>query len=124
MATINESIIQAKQIADNMDNNLLKSIIVDLQSAILDLQQENLNLREKCSTQDSFNMQFKDDMYYNQKNDNTLDGPYCSACYDNKSKAIRMNTITTGCYGCPVCKNTIYTDKFETPSPVYLGSAL
>jgi len=108
MAKVIEYLQQAKEIADTTDNIALKAIIVNLHSEILDLQQENLHLKEEINQKTSFDMQFRNNVYYNRVNETTLAGPYCTACWDSKKQAIRMHTYNNSNYACcPICKRGV-----------------
>ncbi len=109
-----------KDIADTTANLELKSAIVDLKEQILELREENLRMKEKLSVKDSYNMHFKNNMYYNILPDGTNDGPYCTACWDAKKQAVRMHSCDQGHYECPSCKKEVFLDSY---SPV-LGFAL
>jgi len=61
------------------------------------------------------NMQYENNMYYEVKSDGKKDGPYCSACWDKDSKAIRMHLSGRNTYECPVCKST--AEVKEKPVP-------
>lgn len=119
MATINESIIRAQQIATDLKDSVLQQVIIDLHRELLKLQSENLELREKCNKQDSFNMQYENNMYYNVKLDGTKDGPYCSACWDSKHLAVRMFVRDDGFCACTVCKNQLTLPGYIEPTITY-----
>lgn len=35
------------------------------------------------------------------------DGPFCTGCFDNNKKVIRMNNLVNAGYKCPVCKSFV-----------------
>ncbi len=81
------------------DLDLLEKM-ADLRDEIFELREENRNLKEKLSEREKYDMVFKDNTYWdNNKND----GPYCSKCWDDNKKAIRLQTRDSDNY-CPSCK--------------------
>lgn len=115
MATINENILQAKQIAAGMDDNLLKSIILDLQTQLVDMQEELNKLHE----QNSYNMVFENNVYYDVKSDGTKIGPYCATCWDKDRKAIRLQNYGHIDYmNCFVCKTAPLVNPSGKPTPI------
>lgn len=63
--------------------------------------EEKLTLKEKLI--------YKDNMYYINDGDK-LDGPYCSRCYDDKNKLVRMH-INRYNYQCPVDGVKVSTEE-------------
>ena len=89
---------KAKQLADDLKNLEMKEIVVDLQSKMLDLKEEILQLRgENALLTEQVKgapvagllpkeaPTVKNGMYY--KGD---DGPFCTACYDMNEKLVRL----------------------------------
>ena len=93
----------ALKIADSLKNQ-------DLKEEILNLREENISLKEQLSKRQNFNMVFENNRYFNVKEDNTKEGPYCSNCWDSDKMAIRLQRVDYHlegkCYICPRCKNT------------------
>lgn len=96
MVNIISSLEKVKDIADKIKNAELNQAIADLTMSeanlklkIAELTDENLQLKQKLSTEECYNMVFKDNAYYNIQN-NKEEGPFCSCCWDNENKAIRM----------------------------------
>ncbi len=83
-----------------LGNQDLLEKMADLRDQIFELREENRNLKEKLSEQESYDMYFEDNMYWDA---NKKDGPYCSKCWDDNKKAIRMQIRGADHY-CPVCK--------------------
>lgn len=117
MPKILEYINQAKEIADSMDNVALKSIILDLQEILLELQQENLQLKGALNQKNSFNMQFENNVYYNTLSNGQRDGPFCSCCWDVKNLAVRLHCRNDGYSCCPSCKREVWLTE-RGPSSV------
>lgn len=81
--------------------------IMDLRVAAVDLQEENLRLREQVKQLDeqlrlTSAMVFKKPFYYHDGDDT----PYCPVCWEKDRKSIHLNGPTGdhGHYLCPVCK--------------------
>lgn len=102
----------ALKIADSLKNQDLKEAILGLKEEILNLREENISLKEQLSKRQNFNMVFENNRYFNVKEDNSREGPYCSNCWDSDKMAIRLqhfNPHSEGeCYVCPRCKNTTW----------------
>lgn len=86
--------------------------LLQMQKTIADLDVENKELKEKLKIQES--LVFKDNAYWiNRENKN--DGPFCSCCWDDNQKTIRMQPCgNPAYYDCPKCKNKsvqIYPDR-------------
>lgn len=100
-----DNINAIREIANSLNNIELKDKIVELSEEMLELRTENINLKEKLAIQQNFKMEFKNNMYWNNL-DNKEEGPYCSACWDKETKAIRLHQLNKS-YICPICKNQI-----------------
>ena len=85
--------------------------IMDLRVAAVDLQEENLRLREQVKQLEeqlrvSSAMAFRKPFYYRDGDDH----PFCPVCWEKDKKAIHVNG-PTGAHGytiCPVCKYDHY----------------
>lgn len=91
----------------------LNSKIIDLQSDVLELLEENHRLRQEIANNENEdkieNSLFVKGHFYYRKNNELEDGPFCTACWDNNKKLIRCH-ISESFGGvkmadCPVCKN-------------------
>lgn len=106
-----DNIKAIKEIADSTQNIELKSLIVDLKEEILNLRQENLDLKQQLSRKLEHNMIFENKVYWDVKEDETKDGPYCPVCWDRDCKAIRLGPLQVAgpnsTHHCYVCKNNI-----------------
>ena len=74
----------------------------ELKEQVNTLQQEIKRLKNPETK-----MIIKDGLYYGPDND----GPFCTGCYDNNQKTIRVvkrsgNFLRLGMYKCPVCHNS------------------
>lgn len=85
----------------------LNKKIIDLQSEVFELLEENYEikieiqkLKSVSDTQDK--LVFKGNMYY-FRDDLEEKEPFCSACWDQNSKLIRLHENSWEMYMCPVC---------------------
>ncbi len=105
---------QYQQILDAMEKML------DMQKNITDLEDENKSLKAKLTFQEDFI--FERNAYWIVKDDKK-DGPYCSCCWDDQKKAIRMQPCGNPAYfTCPKCENErveIYPEK-DIPSEFHV----
>ena len=87
--------LNPQKILDLIDDLFEKREMIDA------LSKENNELKEQLKTKGEFT--YKNNTYWNKE-----DGPYCSACFDDKKRAIRMTT-NPGNYiaECPVCKTRV-----------------
>ena len=106
-----------KEIAELLKKGLTleaQEKIMSLREGALVLQEENLNLRERVKQLEmelslARNLVFKENGYWLSKSDGSCDGPFCSVCYDDKQKLVRLHAGRN--YGgharliCLACKN-------------------
>lgn len=105
--TVLDNVNAIKEIADSMQNLDLKEKIVDLKAQVIELREENTNLKQELDKKKKFNMIFENNTYWNVEKEGKKEGPFCSACWDNNSKPIRI-IVTDGFGHCPVCKYGVY----------------
>jgi hypothetical protein len=85
--------------------------VMELREQALELQEENLQLRTrlrelevKVEVKDS--LVFRESMYFRVK-DGKEDGPFCSKCYDDDGKVVRLHALhdrdIRDTHHCPVC---------------------
>jgi hypothetical protein len=115
------------KIADAANNHDLYKKLAELQTSVLALQEENRELKDHVG-QLTEQLSLKEKMhftapFYWQENDKT---PFCSACFDAKSLAIRVvfshNTDTETRWDCPVCQYMYLIRKgqrYQPPTPGY-----
>lgn len=102
----------AVSIAQKADNIELYRILLDAQKDSMDLLEENRNLKEKIrklKDNSAINkaLIFKNNCYF-KKEDIELDEPYCSKCWDDDRRLIRLHIdnfyghdgVTGTCYKC------------------------
>ena len=102
-----EAIKDGISLAQKADNLPLVQNLIDAQKQIMDLQNENNNLREKNlrlkEIEDiSSRIERHEDAYI------TISGEepkliYCSCCWDTKKLLVQGNITSTGKYHCPSC---------------------
>ena len=95
-----------KKVASREIKAELLQKLIDVQQTAFNLQQENAELREKIKAMNDAEAQKEQYHYANNaywRLDEIPPHPYCTACFDDKGKAIRL-TITTAASRCPVCQ--------------------
>lgn len=77
--------------------------LLELQKKISELENVNSELRSKLEIKE--NLIFEKNSYWLQ-NGEKKDGPFCSCCWDDDRKTIRMQPCGNPAYfDCPKCKN-------------------
>lgn len=77
--------------------------LLELQKKISELENANSELRSKLEIKE--NLIFEKNSYWLQ-NGEKKDGPFCSCCWDDDRKTIRMQPCGNPAYfDCPKCKN-------------------
>lgn len=114
-----EAIKDAVSMIQKTDNIELYRTILDVQKECLDLLEENRILKEQVRLlQDNKDIQerllVKGHCYYMPKENGSLDGPFCTTCWDKDRKLIRMHVSDSGGFDlatCHVCDfGTSYVD--------------
>ena len=99
----------AKNLATGANDMQLKSVLLDIQGAVYELQEENRDLRDKIH--DLENQQiFESELIY--RNGVYLKGNevFCSACWDKDHRTTRIryvkdNRRSNAAFWCDVCKD-------------------
>ncbi len=89
--------------------------LLEMQKRISDLELDNKDLKDKLQTKDS--LTFENNAYWINK-DGKKDGPFCSCCWDDHNKTIRVQPAGNPAFcTCPKCKNTVkvYPDRDNPP---------
>ncbi len=85
--------------------------LLEMQKQISELETENKTLKEKLDTKGQ--LVFENNSYWLVQGGKN-DGPYCSCCWDDNRKTIRMQPCGNPAYfSCPKCENKsvkIYAD--------------
>jgi hypothetical protein len=77
--------------------------LLEMQKRISDLESDNKSLKEKLEIKDS--LIFDRNAYWIEKN-SKKDGPFCSCCWDDNRKTVRMQPCgNPAFYSCPKCTN-------------------
>jgi Zn finger protein HypA/HybF involved in hydrogenase expression len=101
-----DKIPQYQQILDALEK------LIEMQNKIFILETENKDLKESLKIQKS--LTFENNAYWINL-DGKKDGPYCSCCWDDDKKTIRMQPCgSPAYYNCPKCENKnveIYPEK-------------
>ena len=87
--------------------------LIDIQIQAAQIQQENNELKKELEDLKALNdikerLHFENNMYWVNKG-NTKEGPFCSKCWDDNNKLVRLHTQDKD-YRCPVCDTFIDTD--------------
>jgi len=100
-------------------STVLREKLQDMEKRYLELEKENAELKKENAeikeeirilkdkkSQYGIEPQFKNGLYYFDD-----DGPFCTACWDNNHKKIRLREVPKmfcdfGKYACPVCNAT------------------
>lgn len=87
--------------------------LLEQQKRISDLESENRDLKEKLELKGK--MKFERNAYWIVEEGKEDDGPFCSCCYDDGKRAIRMQPcVNPAFYDCKKCDNKgalIYGEK-------------
>lgn len=103
-------------VAQKADNIPLVQSLIEAQKQILDLMNDNHNLKEenrklKENKLNIENIERHEDAYITLKN-NKEKIIYCSCCFDKDGKLVQAQTDKeNGKYWCPACKYIGYFDK-------------
>jgi hypothetical protein len=86
--------------------NIQKELL-DMQRKLLDLDDENRDLREKLKIKND--LFFENNAYWLKKADASIEGPFCSACWDRDRQLIHLQRVRNGIdiWLCPVCKTDV-----------------
>ena len=110
---IKELLKDAKNFAAGANDLQLKSILLDIQDKIFELQEENRELKIELHDLKNKNileseLEYRNNAYFKENNEEI---PYCSRCYDVDKKLVIMESWAPYSspnyeYKCPQCKNS------------------
>lgn len=100
-----ENLKDAVGIIQKIDNIELYKRMLELQSQVFALLEENRTLKEQAANRE--HGEFRDNAYWVKG-----DGPYCSSCLDNDGKLIRLHIRTGNVPQCPVCQTWAYPTDY------------
>jgi len=77
--------------------------LLKMEKRIQDLEKENRKLKEKLEIKE--NLIFEKNAYWLKKENGERDGPFCSVCWDDSNKLIRLRVgdYQLGWASCPKC---------------------
>ncbi|MFA5393697.1 MAG: hypothetical protein WC081_02780 [Candidatus Ratteibacteria bacterium] len=77
--------------------------LIEMQKKIIDLENKNRELKDELTLKK--NLIFERNAYWVKRGNDEKDGPFCSHCYDDCNKLIRMRTgnYEFGWAYCPKC---------------------
>ena len=64
------------------------------------LKDENAELRRQLKTRES--LRFRNNFYWSAGDDGNEEGPFCSACSDDRGKLVHLHEFESN-FGCPSC---------------------
>ena len=121
-----DNVKDVAKLIHQIDNIELYRKILDLQSEIMQVVEENHDLQlvikdfqEKAEIKQT--MVFSKNVYIKKNEKGNEEGPYCSACWDDKQKLVRLQDYGHGEYlQCPICKTHIMTAMRPFQLALYL----
>lgn len=105
--TLKETVSLMQKI-DNVD---LYRRMLELQTQVMALFEENRSLKEQLATRAQ--LTFKKNAYW--MND---DGPFCSRCWDTEGKLVRLHLRQECIPHCPSCKHLAVDPDTPPPKPI------
>lgn len=104
--------------AKKLEQQELLEKLMELKEKCYELRDENCELKERLAKKESYNFVFENNLYWNLKADGTREGPYCTSCWDNFGKAIRMHiSLKSDLHTCPVCDSVVEGPGYQAPMP-------
>ena len=86
----------------------------EARAAILALQEQNRDLQAKLNTRAA--MEFRAPAYWQKREDQPDDGPFCPQCWDSEEKRIRLHPTQDGLLVCKTCTH-VFGDKSSARRP-------
>jgi len=98
-----------------INNFELNKKLMELQQELMQFQEENRTLKDRVRELEDQrdrdgDVKWENDAYWEQKG-TVWDGPFCSGCYDNERRLIRLTKLedafqAIATHQCPVCRHT------------------
>ena len=93
---------------------------VELMAQVTELAEENFQLKQELAALEekeniAATLAFSRNVYYRLVG-GKYDGPFCSCCWDSKSKLIRMHDLRHCFPRCPICQQEIYGGVGTAPN--------
>ncbi len=111
---IKEMFIDAKNLATGANDLQLKSVLLDIQGTVYELQEENRNLRNKIHELENneildAELEYRNGVYTKGKD------VFCSVCWDRDKRLSRVRKVKESgdgntAYFCDVCKQWRFSD--------------
>lgn len=109
---------EALNCAKRLEQHELLEMLADLKDLCYELRDENRELKERLAKKESHNFVFENNMYWDRREDGLREGPYCTSCWDNNGKSIRMhNCLDNDLHTCPVCGEVVEGPRYHAPVP-------
>lgn len=99
------------KLAQQVDNIDLMRQLVQLQTEVVSLNEENRALKDRLTTRDK--LTFRLNSYWIEN-----DGPFCSRCWDAESKLIRLHKNPGFHPKCPSCTSVALDPDGPAPKPI------
>ncbi|MEK7719795.1 MAG: hypothetical protein AAB347_09330 [Bacteroidota bacterium] len=123
---------RAYELSKTVANVELKEAIVSLRDECVNIKHENVSLKDELLETKKKNMElrtklelesslvFHDDCYWKRTDNEKEDGPYCSSCFDDKKKLVRLLFLDFNPeYSmCPNCKSQIHLLRGRKAEPM------
>ena len=106
-----ESIKTVAEVLQKADNIPVYKEVINLQKDAIELVEENNQLKREIKQYKDI-LDIRGQIIYDKNAywlpvEKTKDGPYCSKCWDDENKLIRLNHSNGQNYNCPKCTNAI-----------------
>lgn len=106
LKSIAEVLLEANKIEQYKQILEAQSQLLEMQESIYNLKSENTELKEKLIIKEK--LIHDRNSYWIEQDEGKKDGPFCTGCWDNKNKLIRLETNDASVYcKCLVCENSV-----------------
>lgn len=121
-STVKETIKDAVTIAQKSDNIQLYKSILDAYNAAIELMSENADLKERIKELEqqqitAKSLEFNNNAYWIKNDDGSVDGPFCSNCWDVERKLVRLHVAIKSNYPkrakCLNCKSVLENCEYN-----------
>jgi len=100
----------------------LQGRILDIQTQLIELTNDNQALRQRISDLDQATeigkeMKYEESVYWRVQDNKRIDGPFCPVCWDKRTSPRPIHLTpgaTKGTYGCGVCGGSFWTEEAES----------
>ncbi|MGB9722148.1 MAG: hypothetical protein ACPL28_11810 [bacterium] len=94
--------------------------LMEMNNRITSLENENRDLKEKFKIKET--LFYENNAYWQNKEDGTKDGPFCTRCWDKNKDLIRLDVSDANCGICPECKWAYRFSKDDDAMGVIVNS--